>query len=67
MESNKNLPAWTIYLLSLIGVVYLLNPTAGVVELIPDNLPLVGNIDEAAAALFVWQGISRFLQSHKKT
>lgn len=33
----------------LIGGIYLLNPTAGLFELIPDNLPIVGNLDEAAA------------------
>jgi len=27
---------------------YLLNPTMGLFELLPDNLPLVGNLDEAA-------------------
>ena len=33
---------------------YVLNPGAGVFELIPDNLPVVGNLDEAAAvALFI--------------
>ncbi len=30
-------------------VLYLLNPTAGIFELIPDNIPGVGNIDEGAA------------------
>lgn len=32
----------------LIGlcVIYILNPTAGLIE-IPDNLPIVGNLDEA--------------------
>ncbi len=33
----------------LVAVVYLLNPTAGLFELIPDVLPGVGNLDEAAA------------------
>lgn len=27
-------------------VVYLINPTWGFLELIPDNLPIVGNLDE---------------------
>jgi len=35
--------------LALFSVIYLLNPGAGIFELIPDNLPLVGNLDEAAA------------------
>ncbi len=33
----------------LVAVVYLVNPTAGVLELIPDTMPLVGNLDEAGA------------------
>ena len=36
----------------LIGVVcaiYLINPTAGFIEFIPDNIPIIGNLDEAAA------------------
>ena len=31
------------------GLLYLLNPGAGIFELLPDNLPLIGNLDEAAA------------------
>ncbi len=37
----------------LLGLLYLINPTAGIFELIPDNLPLVGNLDEAAACALV--------------
>ena len=33
--------------LGVIAVLYLLNPTAGIIELIPDNLPLIGNLDES--------------------
>lgn len=39
-----------IFILGLFSLVYLLNPTAGIFELIPDNFPLIGNLDEAAAA-----------------
>ncbi|MFG1493406.1 hypothetical protein [Halobacteriovorax sp. ZH4_bin.1] len=39
----------------LIGLVvsgiYLLNPTAGIIELIPDNIPYIGNLDEAGAVI----------------
>ncbi len=31
-----------------LSALYLLNPGAGVFELLPDHLPLVGNLDEAA-------------------
>ena len=33
---------------ALLSIVYLINPTMGVFEILPDNLPGVGNIDEAA-------------------
>lgn len=42
-----------VALTGLLGLLYLVNPTAGVFELIPDNLPLVGNLDEAAACALV--------------
>lgn len=38
-----------IFLLAILALVYLLNPTAGIFEIIPDNIPLIGNLDEAAA------------------
>ena len=40
-------------LMGLLGLLYLLNPGAGVLELIPDNIPFVGNIDEATATYLV--------------
>ncbi len=51
-----------VLLAGLLSLVYLVNPTAGVFELIPDNLPIVGNLDEAAAcaillATFRYYGI----------
>lgn len=42
----KNL---VIALLGAFSLIYLLNPGAGVFELIPDNLPVIGNLDEAGA------------------
>ena len=46
--------------LGALGLVYLLNPTAGFFELIPDNLPVVGNLDEAAATLMLLSALSYF-------
>lgn len=40
---------FVIIVLAVIAAIYLINPTAGVIELLPDNLPLVGNLDEAGA------------------
>jgi uncharacterized membrane protein YkvA (DUF1232 family) len=43
-----------------LGLLYLLNPTAGILELIPDNLPLIGNLDEAGATLLVVNALAYF-------
>ena len=61
-KEKTKLPTWSIFALSVIGIIYLLNPTAGVFEFIPDNLPFVGNLDEGAAAYLVWQGINQLRQ-----
>ena len=57
----------------VVGLIYLLNPTAGVFELIPDNIPVIGNIDEASAALLVIAALryfgfdlSKFFKKKKK-
>lgn len=39
--------------LGLLGLVYILNPGAGFLELIPDNIPFIGNLDEGAAVVFI--------------
>jgi hypothetical protein len=36
-------------ILGILCLVYLINPGAGVIELLPDNLPIIGNIDEGLA------------------
>lgn len=47
-------------LFGALGVVYLINPTAGLIELIPDNLPVIGNLDEAAAVMLVISCLAYF-------
>lgn len=37
--------------LLLISVLYIINPGSGVLEIIPDNFPIIGNLDEAGAVL----------------
>jgi uncharacterized membrane protein YkvA (DUF1232 family) len=44
----------------LIAAVYLVNPTAGFIELIPDNIPFFGNLDEAAAAAILIAALAHF-------
>jgi hypothetical protein len=48
--------AWAILVL---GGIYILNPTFGV-DLLPDNLPVLGNLDEAAI-LVMMLGALRYL------
>ncbi|MCD6576897.1 MAG: DUF1232 domain-containing protein [Anaerolineaceae bacterium] len=64
--SSKGWPKWAVYLLSTLSLIYLLNPTAGVIELIPDNLPLIGNIDEGAAALALWYGFLEIQKARRR-
>ena len=60
-------------LLIITCIVYLINPTLGVFELIPDNLPVVGNIDEVFVAglllsliNFLRTGEFRLINQNKK-
>jgi uncharacterized membrane protein YkvA (DUF1232 family) len=45
---SLKLKAAALFISALTSFVYLLNPGAGLFELLPDALPLVGNLDEAA-------------------
>ncbi len=39
---------------------YLLNPGAGVIDLIPDVIPVLGNLDEASAVAILISGLNYF-------
>ena len=47
------LPRLLLPLAGALALLYLANPAAGFFELLPDNLPLVGNLDEGAAVLLL--------------
>ncbi len=47
-------------ILGAISVVYLLNPTWGLLEFIPDGFPIIGNLDEAAAAAMLISCLAYF-------
>jgi hypothetical protein len=49
MSMGRALKEFVIIVVGIIATIYLLNPTAGFLELLPDNLPVVGNLDEAGA------------------
>ncbi len=36
-----------------VAIIYLINPTFGLFEFLPDNLPLVGNLDEGLATTII--------------
>ncbi len=38
-----------VFCIGVLSAMYLFNIGAGFIELIPDNIPLVGNLDEAGA------------------
>ncbi len=42
-----------VALAGLLSLVYLLNPTGGFFEFIPDNFPIIGNLDEAVAVAII--------------
>ncbi len=49
-----------VCLMGLISILYLLNIGVGIIELIPDNIPFLGNLDEAAAALLLINCLAYF-------
>ncbi len=55
-------PAKTIGLglLGLMSLIYLVNPTAGIFELLPDNIPFLGNLDEFGATMILLNSLKYF-------
>lgn len=49
-----------VSLSGLLSALYLANPTLGVFELLPDNIPMVGNVDEATASMVLLGALRYF-------
>ena len=49
-----------VFCLGVISLLYLLNFRVGVIELIPDNIPFVGNLDEGGAAILLLMSLRYF-------
>jgi uncharacterized membrane protein YkvA (DUF1232 family) len=49
-----------VFCLGLFSAIYILNPTAGLFEIIPDNVPFIGNLDEAAAVALLLMCLKYF-------
>lgn len=42
-------------IVAIFSILYLLNPTGGFFELLPDNLPVIGNLDEVGVtSILIW-------------
>ena len=52
---SKDKILWVFTLVA--SVLYILNPGFGVFELIPDNLPLIGNFDEMWAVIILLRSL----------
>lgn len=63
--SKHGWPVWVVYLMAIVGVIYILNPTLGILEFIPDNLPIIGNLDESVAVMLILAGIVEALEGKK--
>ena len=49
----------------VLGGLYVINPGAGIIELIPDNVPIFGNLDEAAATTLLVLGLQSLFGRRK--
>ena len=65
--SQRGIPSWLVYLAALLSFVYILNPTAGTLEIIPDILPIIGNLDEGVASVLLWYGLVEYFEGRKYT
>lgn len=54
------LKSFAIACLGIVSLLYLINPGAGIFEILPDNFPLIGNLDEAAATLLLLNCLAYF-------
>ena len=46
--------------IGVVSAIYLFNPGAGFIEFIPDNIPVLGNLDEAGAAALLLSCLAYF-------
>lgn len=56
----RSLASTVMIAIGLIALLYIINPTAGLFEFFPDNLPIVGNLDEAAATTLLLGSLAYF-------
>jgi len=64
--SSRGIPVWAVYVMGVIAVIYMLNPTLGIIEFIPDNFPFIGNLDEGGATMAVWYALVEYFEGKGK-
>ena len=64
--SSRGVPRWLILAFGILGFLYILHPTMGLIELIPDNLPIIGNLDEGVAFLLIMYAIRELVERKKE-
>jgi uncharacterized membrane protein YkvA (DUF1232 family) len=57
---NKTVKALLVAIIGVIATIYLVNPTAGIIECLPDNIPVIGNLDEAGATAILISCLAYF-------
>jgi uncharacterized membrane protein YkvA (DUF1232 family) len=64
--STRGIPVWAVYVMGVIAVIYMLNPGFGFIELLPDNLPIIGNLDEGGATMAIWYALVEYFEGKGK-
>jgi hypothetical protein len=59
-EKTRTIKSIAVFSLGVISLLYLLNIGVGVIELIPDNIPFVGNLDEGGAVVLLMMCLRYF-------
>jgi hypothetical protein len=54
------LKKFLVAMIGILALLYLFNPGLGVFEIIPDNIPLIGNLDEVTATYLLLSALAFF-------
>jgi len=50
----------SVVFIGILSFLYLINPGLGIFEFIPDNVPFIGNLDEASATFLLLSTLAYF-------